>query len=270
MMKRLLLLLAVFLAGANVSAEGLVIGINAQQHTDQMNPAGLALMKELRVHSIRVGHDHGDHNFGVNWAAQNDIGVIFMLGYGGECDPETEPGRQCYADRSAELVKKYGDKVQYWEVWNEWDGGFGLGRQWNTWPANDPAVYTDLLCRTHKAIKAVRPSAIVVGGAKGGGASLAENDAWLNGMMNAGAGNCMDMYSQHLYMYMPRRPYSIPLGSTPKFAADKFIDFMTSRHNLLKQKTGRTIPILITEAGTHGISHEHAKSAEYITELFSA
>ena len=251
----------------------LVVGLNAQQHTGQMNASGLALMKELGVHSIRVAYDHGDHDFGVNWAAQNGIGVLFFLGYGEGCNPETAAGRQCYADRSAELVQKYGNKVQYWEVWNEWDGGFGLGfrsgQGFDTWPANDPAMYTDLLCRTHKAIKAVRPNAIVVGGAKAGGASLAANDAWLNGMMNAGAGNCMDMYSQHLYMYAQNRPYSIPLSSSPAFAADKFVDFMTSRHNLFKQKTGRTIPILITEAGTHGISNNHAKSAEYITELLN-
>ena len=43
--------------------------------------AGQAFTKELGVHSIRVGYNHGNHNFGVNWAAQNGMGVLFLLGY---------------------------------------------------------------------------------------------------------------------------------------------------------------------------------------------
>ncbi len=238
---------------------GLVVGLNVQQQSGTFDAAGQAFTIELGAHSLRLAH--GDHNFGVNWAAQNGKSVLFMLGYGSGCNPRTESGRQCYADRSAGLVQKYGNKVQYWEVWNEWDGGLGLGVNWTQAPANDPVMYTDLLCKTYKAIKAVRPSAIVAGGVVTG-----SSQSFVTGMLNAGAGDCMDMFSQHLYMYAQNRPYSIPPNSSPSFAVTKFIEFMTDRENLIKQKTGRTIPILVSEAGYHGSNEQ--LGADYITELY--
>ncbi len=101
----------------------LVVGLSTAQQQGSFDAAGQAFTKELGAHSVRVGYNHGDHNFGVNWAAENGVGVLFFLGYSQGCNPKTASGRQCYADRSAGLAQKYGNKVQYYEVWNEWNGG---------------------------------------------------------------------------------------------------------------------------------------------------
>ncbi|MGH8468204.1 MAG: hypothetical protein ACREVY_04175 [Gammaproteobacteria bacterium] len=223
--------------------------------------AGQAFTKELDPHSLRLGYNHGDHDFGIKWAAQNGKSVVFMLGYGVGIDAKTPNGRQAYANRSANLAQTYGNKVQYYEVWNEWNGGFGLPCNWREPPCNDAAMYTDLLCKTYTAIKAVRPSAMVVGGAVANASK-----AFISGMLDAGAGNCMDMLSLHIYIYGQKSPGNVARNAPASEGAAKLIKIVTDRENLIKQKTGRTIPILVTEAGFHGTDEQ--LGAEYVTELY--
>ena len=248
-----------------------VVGLSPSQHSGTFDAAGQAFTLELGAHSIRVGYNHGDHNFGVNWAAQRGIGVLFFLGYGVGCNPTTASGRQCYADRSASLARTYGNKVQYYEVWNEWNGGFGLGR----WPAckptcDDTAMYTDLLCRTYKAIKAVQPSAKVVGG------GLSYTDTrFITGMLNAGAANCMDVLSFHPYVHGDvgaNRGGTCPAGTDPVNKASCFLSKITNVDNLVKSKNGgRSIPLAITEEGWNsgGNSSSEQAAATYLTEIYT-
>ncbi len=242
-----------------------VVGLNVQQHAGTFDAAGQQFTKELGAHSIRLAYNHGNHDFGVNWAAQNGKSVLFMLGYGVGCNAKTASGRQCYADRSAQLVQTYGSKVKYYEVWNEWNGGFGLGCNWKEPPCNDAAMYTDLLCRTYNAIKAVRPNAIVVGGSVAGA-----NEPFVRGMLDAGAGDCMDMLSLHLYVYRQNWPGHVPSAAPASVGVDKFFEVINAREDLVKQKTGRTIPILVSEAGFHNNATPASEQlgADYITELF--
>ena len=57
-------------------------------------------------------------------------------------------------------------------------------------------MYTDLLRRVYLAIKAVDPDAQVVGGGLVG-----YHPDFINGMMDAGAGDWMDYFSYHPYVY---------------------------------------------------------------------
>lgn len=250
-----------------LTAAAFIVGLNAQIHTGTLDAAGQAFTRDLGAHSIRVSYQHGNHDFGVNWAAQNNIGVVFMLGYRGSeaCDVKTVAGRQCYANRSAALVSQYGDKVQYWEVWNEWNGNFG---PYGDYADNRTrwAEYTDLLCRTYSAIKAVRPAARVVGGVLAGGGNGPDFTA---GMLAAGAGNCMDVFSVHLY------PYGAGAGNVAGQSAtagvDRFLQVLAERDAQLRAATGRVIPIIVTEAGFHMNGDQsaarQARYAEYVTLL---
>ena len=243
-----------------------VVGLNVQQQSGTFDAAGQAFTTELGPHSLRLGYKHGDHNFGVNWAAQHGIGVLFLLGYSQGCNPTTASGRQCYADRSAALAQTYGNKVQYYEVWNEWNGGIGLGCKWNqpNTPCVDVPMYTDLLCRTYRAVKAVQPNAIIVGGAVAGA-----DTTFIGKMLDAGAGNCMDMISVHTYVY-GRAKYSVPYNSPAPVGVDKFVEAITDVHNLVKRKTGKTMRVLVTEGGRSdlGQSLNEQLTADYITELY--
>ena len=244
-----------------------VVGLNLQQQSGDFDAAGQAFVTELGPHSLRVGYKHGDHNFGVNWAAQRGIGVLFFLGYSQGCNPTTASGRQCYADRSAALAQTYGNKVQYYEVWNEWNGGIGLGCDWNEpgSPCVNAPMYTDLLCRTYRAVKDVQPNAIVVGGALAG-----VHIDFIRRMLDAGAGNCMDMISVHVYPYSLRRAYSVPYDSSGAVGANKLIEAVTDVNNLVRQKTGKNMRVLVTETGRTdlGRSLNERLTTDYITELY--
>ena len=202
-----------------------VVGIGPQQYSGAFDAAGQAFTKELGVHSLRLAFNHGDADFGVNWAAQNGIGVLYMLGYGVGCDARTVSGRQCYADRSAGLAQKYGNKVQYYEVWNEWNGIFGPFGGWRENQAI-PAVaaYTDLLCQTYKAVKAVQPNAKVVGGVTAG-----TGTSFIRNMLDGGAGNCMDVVSVHPYPFSEHSEFNVPYNSSATVMANKFIGASVKR-----------------------------------------
>jgi len=243
-----------------------VVGLNVNQFAGgSFDAAGQAFTKELGVHSIRVGYNHGNHNFGVNWAAQNGMGVVFMLGYSKGCNPTTASGRQCYADRSAGLARTYGAKVQYWEVWNEWNGGYGFGQTCKGQPCNDLVMYTDLLCRTYAAVKAVQPNAIIVSAVTSGA-----HASWISKMYDAGGGNCMDAISVHPYVYHAgNSSTNVPVNAPASVAVDMFTKVITTIHDLGRQKTGRSIPILVTEEGRGaGNPASEQITAAYITQLY--
>jgi len=260
----LILAAGVFFISVPSIASAFDVGLNPNPsaNVSKLDAAGKGLIKELGTHSLRLGFRAGKYLPNVDWAVQNGMGVLLFLGYTQGCaSPITPAGRQCYADRSAGLAQELGSKAQYYEVWNEWNGGFGLGCNWKQPPCNNAAMYTDLLCKTYTAVKAVRPSAIVVGGAIAGA-----HEVFLRGMLNAGAGNCMDMLSLHLYVYNPTAPSRVPPDAPASVGVDTFIQVMNARENLVKAKTGRTIPILVTEAGFHGADDQ--READFITELY--
>ena len=145
-----------------------VVGLNPSANVSKLDAAGKGLIKELGTHSLRLGFRAGKYLPNVDWAVQNGMGVLFFLGYGEGCaNIQTSAGRQCYADRSAGLAQELGSKAQYYEVWNEWNGGFGLGCNWKQPPCNNAAMYTDLLCKTYTAVKAVRPILVTEAGFHG-------------------------------------------------------------------------------------------------------
>jgi len=79
----------------------------------------------------------------------------------------------------------------------------------------------------------------------------------------------MDMISVHTYVY-GRTRYSVPYNSPAPVGVDKFVEAITDVHNLVKQKTGRTMRVLVTEAGRGdlGQSSNQQLTADYITELY--
>lgn len=260
----LILAAGMFFISVPSIASAFDVGLSVGAHVGTFDAAGREFTEELGPHSIRAGYGR-KHDFVINWAAQNGKSVVLMLGYGHGVNVKTASGRQEYADRSAQLAQKYGNKVQYYQVWNEWNGGFGLGCSNKQPPCNDAAMYTDLLCRTYEAIKAVRPSAKVAGGVVAGA-----NKTFITGMLDAGAGDCMDVLDLHLYVYRQTWPGHVAAYAPGSVGADKFIQVINDRQNLVRAKTGRTIPIIVSEAGFHNSATPASEQlmADYITELF--
>jgi polysaccharide biosynthesis protein PslG len=105
---------------------------------------------------------------------------------------------QDFARFAGILAARYTGRIRYYQVWNEPNIYPEWGEQ-----GVDPEAYTDLLCRTYRAIKAADPNAIVLSGALAptidiSGANL--NDVvFLQRMYEAGAAACFDILGAQGY-----------------------------------------------------------------------
>lgn len=90
-------------------------------------------------------------------------------------------------------VQRYRDRVDAWEIWNEPD----VAMFWNGQDGGDPVVYTELLKRAYRAIKAVDPDATVMNG----GVTGTERGAnFLNRVLDLGGGAFLDAIAIHGYV----------------------------------------------------------------------
>lgn len=276
-------------------------GLNIQAHTGTFNDAAeRALVLDLGAKAIRLGFGHGRTLAAItadaDWAVANNKEVLFMLGYSEGCDISTATGRQCYADRSASLATGFGTKVKYYQVWNEWNGGLGLGcnqslpktdaKVRNCWAAVNPSaatcitancsprtvqnenvilttdtnIYKDLLCRTNTAIKAVVPAAIVTAPVTAG-----PDPGFLDRLLQkAGAGACFD--------YLDVHPYAAALGGlnlTPVAAVDRFAAQLANLRSIMITRLGSAKSMIVTEEGIQAYdTATQTRQAGYITELY--
>ncbi|QOR71798.1 hypothetical protein IM660_05900 [Ruania alkalisoli] len=128
-----------------------------------------------------------------------DLQMILGFGngnYESALPPTTPEGIAAFAEYSAQAVRDFGvDRVTF-EVWNEWNGGFG-----RPGPADSRAdTYFALLEATYTAIKAENPDAVVIGAA-----TVHVPLDWFDDLFALGALNYMDEVSIHPYVY-PRGP----------------------------------------------------------------
>ncbi|MBN1202708.1 MAG: cellulase family glycosylhydrolase [Anaerolineae bacterium] len=105
---------------------------------------------------------------------------------------------QDFADYAAAVAARYRDRIRHYQVWNEPN----LYPEWGDQTVNAEA-YTDLLCRTYDALKAVDPAIVVITGALGPTVDLSGTNAYdllyLQRMYQAGAGDCFDVLSVQGY-----------------------------------------------------------------------
>jgi hypothetical protein len=103
-----------------------------------------------------------------------------------------------FARFAAAVAERYRGRIHYYQVWNEPN----IFPEWGDQPV-DAAAYTDLLCRTYRALKAVDPAIVVISGALSPTLSLSPaniNDfLFLEQMYAAGAGACFDVLSVQGY-----------------------------------------------------------------------
>jgi GH35 family endo-1,4-beta-xylanase len=144
----------------------------------------------------------------VDHAVNQGVKLIARLGYVPEWarPSKTSPlllTEEHYADFTrfaAAFARHFQGRVNYVVVWNEPN----LSQEWGYRPV-DPAAYTDLLCRTYRAVKAANPDVQILGGALAPtlapqGSEWALNDlVYLQGMYDAGAASCFDLLAVHSY-----------------------------------------------------------------------
>ena len=129
------------------------------------------------------------------------------------------------------VVTHFGARVNQYEVWNEWNTGFGSKPPVSH---GDPVAYARLLARTYATIKSVNPKARVIGGAVAGG-----DAAWSEAFFAAGGLNSLDAFSVHSYTLFHLHANS-EVGI-------RVLDYL---HQAMQRAAPRReIPIMVTEIG---------------------
>ena len=129
---------------------------------------------------------------------------LIILAYGndvlyGLSDPMKPGWLDAYANYCKYVAQYFGDRVTYYEIWNEWNHS-SMGK-------TDPnrrngRYYAMALVAASKAIKSVNPNAVIIGGAMAG-----HSEDWMvdmlsydaNGDGNSDAWEAMDGFSFHSY-----------------------------------------------------------------------
>jgi hypothetical protein len=91
------------------------------------------------------------------------------------------------------VAQHYKGRISAYEIWNEPDAAFF----WNGQDGGSPDAYLPLLQRAYEAIKAVDPTATVM---NGGLTGTARGAAFMNRLLDLGAGNYLDVVAFHGYV----------------------------------------------------------------------
>ena len=154
----------------------------------------------------------------------NNVLVILDYGnplYGGT--PHDEEGYKAYADYCYALATHLKGKVDTFEIWNEWSGGFGGGY--------GPEIYAEMLKHAYPAIKKANPDATVIT------CATADVDlGWIRKVLEIAGPEYMDGISVHPYAY-PASPESGGLKSN-----------IRKVHQLAKEY-GKDVMVWCTEMG---------------------
>ncbi|WP_158560688.1 sugar-binding protein [Paenibacillus contaminans] len=162
--------------------------------------------------------------------------------------PYTDAGRQGYADYGKALLDLYGNRIEWVEVYNEFNGGFG---DRGNGPADSrPDYYYKLLKKTYETIKAARPDVTVVGMATAGTPL-----GWMEEVFKLGGLQYMDAVSIH--PYQSQRP------------PDGIVDAARNVQSLIRQyNQGQLKPLWFTEIGwptyNGGIGITENTQADYV------
>jgi hypothetical protein len=105
---------------------------------------------------------------------------------------------QDFVNYAVAVAKHYQGRIRYYQIWNEPNAN----QEWGNQPVN-PEAYTDLLCRTYKALKAVDPDLVMISGPLSPTVSLTDQNLnefiFLQRMYDAGAKDCFDVMSAQGY-----------------------------------------------------------------------
>jgi hypothetical protein len=106
---------------------------------------------------------------------------------------------QDFVDYAAAVAQRYRGRIAHYQIWNEPN----IYPEWGEQFA-DPVAYTDMLCRTYQALKAIDPGIVVISAAIAPTISLDgymgyQDIVYLQNMYDAGAAACFDVLSAQGY-----------------------------------------------------------------------
>jgi hypothetical protein len=172
------------------------------------------------------------------WAERGqELGLELLLildyaneNYDGGDYPVSAEARAGFARYSATMAEALRGTSRWFEVWNEWCGGCGMGTR-----KGKPEEYGPLYLAAAEAVRAANPDAQIVGigGEYGGKEDVART---LGLMMRDGAGAAMDGFSIHPYHY-------------PGLPGAAFGEHLALARDEAARAAGKPLPLWITEIG---------------------
>jgi polysaccharide biosynthesis protein PslG len=137
---------------------------------------------------------------------------------------------QAYVRYTEAVVRHFGNKIHYYEIWNEWDNGLG-----GTEPGHVDD-YAALVKAAYPAIKGInRGSTVLVGAVTEKGLK----NGWYERLAQLGALQYADGLSVHPYGF----------HKAPACSAEHAIGWLDALQSVLKVRYGIELPVFITEAG---------------------
>lgn len=167
-------------------------------------------------------------------AKANDLHLLGVLAYlapwasaGGSSRAFPLKNPQSWRDYVTAAVSRYSGAIQYWEVWNEFNGSFAVN--------GTPLVYANLVRDAYDAAKKIDPEAKI-------GISAANFDiGFLNAAIGAGAAGHFDFVAVH--------PYEI-LDGVAEGGEIYFLSMAGNLRRMLNANRERPgLPLWITEIG---------------------
>lgn len=238
--------------GIAVQSEPLVTGVCT--HFAQGKGSGgqaFNLFREAGIDSIRdeaywsnVEKEKGTLNpaayqWYINAAAKHGIKPLTVLSFsnrfydGGDL-PSSPEGIEAYARYSEATAAAFKNKHGYFEIWNEWDAGFG-GKLTPCADRMTPESYLNVVKVVYPRLKKAAPEAIILAGAVTGSGV---RNGWVDKLVKAGIMNYCDAISIHSYCSKD--------GGTPEM----WYEWMVSlEQRLTKLNHDRKVPLYITEMG---------------------
>jgi len=194
-------------------------------------------------------------------SSQQGISGMLILGYGNKLYssgdyPRTEEDVDAFINYVQWVVTRFKHKVKYYEIWNEWYQGTGMGSYSKNKPTDEQ--YIQFISKVYKKIKEIDPEAIVIAG--GFNPLVGKQRVWFSGLVDKGFLNNIDGVSIH--------PYSYYRGSEYR-TAEANMAVIDEFHNSYSQKN-INFPMYITELGIpNGLlknSYTENDSAQFIMQ----
>ncbi|MGV0643251.1 beta-galactosidase [Mycolicibacterium sp. XJ2546] len=156
-----------------------------------------------RIEPMPGAYDWGYLDHWVNGAVSRGLKVLAMVAYTPDwartpgsyfSAPPVEPA--VFASFLSTLVKRYGDRVSSWEVWNEPNVPIFFGH------LDDRAArYTELLKAAYPAIKAAQPHSTVLAAGMSRAYAPDAPPTFVEAMYELGAKDFFDAMAMHPYVY---------------------------------------------------------------------
>jgi len=170
--------------------------------------------------------------------------------------PKSDEAVEGYARLAESIVSQYKGRCRLYQVWNEWDGGCGMAKEFKG--QGDPKSYAKLLAAAYPRMKAADPAITVIAN------SVCTGDKFFEETLKEGVLKSCDGIAFHSYNYG---------ASGYKRTPEAFIDHIAKIDAMIKSyNDGKEFPIYITEVGwpnqiTKGGSTDE-QSGDFIARVY--